>query len=256
MTDSPTASQTSAPPAKPVQYRGTVKAMRSLISDIRHIDIAVSEPGPIAFRPGQSIRLRIPTAPGQKELFRNYSFASPPHESDHLELIIRRVPKGVGTGWIFEQLQVGMEVQFVGPFGRFGLSDTTLPMVWIAGGSGIAPFYSMLRHMHRTGIHRPCRLFFGAPSSDGLVLVDQMRRFEAQLDGFQYVPVVDSPAPGWTGQTGLVTAAVERCLAPDQPCEAYICGAPGMVAAAKTLLQAKGVPAERIFTDSLLGQDG
>ncbi len=250
------ASTPSAKPAAAIASRfvGVVESIRHLTADIRNIRIALRDPSEIRFHPGQTIRLKIPTPAGQKEVFRMYSLANPPQDSHAVELCVRHVPGGVGTSWIFHQLAVGDEVSFFGPYGRFGLSDSSTPMVWIAGGSGISPFWSMLRYMKESGMSRECRLFLGAATRKDLPLLDEMRRFEQQADWFHFTPVIASPAGDapWDGHVGLLAEVIEKEVNHGTPVEAYLCGPPALIESSLGVLAAKGIGPDKIFFDKFI----
>ena len=86
-----------------------------------------------------------------------------------------------------------------GPYGDFRLSDTDAPMVFVAGGSGMAPFVSILHHMRNTNINRKVKYFFGGNTLKDLCLDEQMKEFEEALDGFEFIPVVANPEKAKAG---------------------------------------------------------
>ena len=233
-------------------YRGVVERIRPMTADIREVRIALAEPESIEFVAGQYIQLEAPACGDNPEsVYRAYSLSGPPEETSHIELIIRLVPGGICTTWVFERLAEGDEVAFNGPYGEFRLSETDREMIWIAGGSGMAPFGSMVRHMKAQGLARPCRFFFGALGQDDLFLQDELRRMETELEGFRFIPALSAEPPDsdWSGERGLITDVVDRNVAAGSPAEAYLCGSAGMIDAAIAVLQAKGIAEDRIFYD-------
>ena len=235
------------------KYTGLVERIRDLTQDIRQLRIRLVEPDTIDFAAGQNIRLEVPphAAAGEK-VHRNYSFANPPSDSRGVELIVHRVPGGIATTWIFTVLREGDEVRFIGPFGRFGLSPTDRPMVWVAGGSGMSPFWSMLRQMREQKSRRECTYFYGALAVRDLFFTEELLEMEKGLPNFRYVPALSAPAPGddWSGETGLITDVMDRRVTDVADKEFYLCGSGGMVTAALEVLRARGVPPDRILYDS------
>ena len=138
-----------------------------------------------------------------------------------------------------------------GPYGDFRLSDTDAPIVCIAGGSGMAPIRSILHHMKNTDNKREAIYYFGANKVKELFYIDEMKTFEAELNNFQFEPVVATPEEeeNWPGQIGLVTEAVQRDLKNASQCEAYLCGSPGMIDASIKILLELGMTEEKIFFD-------
>lgn len=202
--------------------------------------------------PGQYIQLRTPVyEKSGEEVYRAYSISSDPAEEGTIELIIRLVPGGICTTYCFDYLKVGDEMKINGPYGDFMLSDSDSPIVFIAGGSGMAPIKCILHHMKNTQNKRKAVYYFGANEPDELYLVDLMKEFERELADFRFVPVVSGPCEdGALGcEMGLVTHAVERNLKNAAECEAYLCGSPGMIDASIDVLEKLGMSEDKIFYD-------
>ncbi len=90
-----------------------------------------------------------------------YSIASNPRETDHIEFIIRMVPKGKATTYVHKALEVGDSVIVTGPYGDFYLQeDSNKDMICIAGGSGKAPIRSILHYLRDQGMPRKVKYFF------------------------------------------------------------------------------------------------
>jgi Na+-transporting NADH:ubiquinone oxidoreductase subunit F len=229
-----------------------VERIRDLTYDTKELRIRLVDPPEITFTPGQYLQLVAPEYRGNPEpVYRAYSVSSPPSEKNAAELIIRLVPDGICTTWVFKVLKQNDEVQMNGPYGNFRLSDTDREMFWIAGGSGMAPFWGIVRHMAENNIQRKCTYFFGALTTKDLYLVDELREIEKKLPNFKFVPALSKPGPDdkWEGETGLITEVAERHITQGTDAEAYLCGSGGMIDASIKVLKAKGIPEERIFYD-------
>lgn len=234
------------------RFTAAVERIRDLTHDIKELRLRLLDPPEIQFTPGQYIQLEVPPYGDNPEpVYRAYSISSTPSDRGHVELIIRLVPGGICTTWVFTRLKPGDTVAFNGPHGDFRLSDTPREMVWIAGGSGMAPFWGMARHMLQHRIQRPCTYFFGAVATRDLFFLDEFRQLEAQLPTFRFVPALSGNPhdDGWTGERGLITHVVDRHVAAGDDKEAYLCGSSGMIDAAVKVLKAKGITEERIFYD-------
>jgi len=234
------------------EFRGRVESIRDMTHDIKLIRIALIEPESIEFAPGQYVQLCAPAYGSNPDpVYRAYSIASDPFDDTIIELIVRLVPGGICTTWVFEYLKEGDEVLLNGPYGEFSLSESDREMAWIAGGSGMAPFWSMIRHMKRNGIARKCTYFFGAVQKRDLFLLDELHSLADQLDWFTFIPALSSPADEdqWTGQTGLITEVVGRHLERGPQTEGYLCGSAGMIDASVKVLSDNGVPEAEIFYD-------
>lgn len=234
------------------EYTCKCAAIRDLTHDMKLFRFEMVEPKTIDYIPGQYIQLLTPVyEKSGEEVYRAYSIASDPADKSAIELIIRLVPGGICTTYCFEYLKVGDEVMMNGPYGEFRLSETEAPIVFIAGGSGMAPIKCMLHEMKNTGNHRKATYYFGANKVKELCLGDLMSQFESELTDFTYIPVVAAPEEDerWDGERGLVTKAVERNLKNADQYEAYLCGSPGMIDAAIEALKKIGVSEDKIFYD-------
>lgn len=223
-----------------------------LTGDIKQFRLELQEPPTLDYVPGQYVQLLTPAyAKNKEEVYRAYSIASDPAQKNIIELIIRLVPEGICTTYCFEHLKVSDEVKLNGPYGDFRLAETDRPIVFIAGGSGMAPIKCMLHYMKNTSNGRQAAYYFGANTVSELFLLDAMRDFESALSSFRFVPVVATPEANehWEGEVGLVTDAVRRDLKDAANHEAYLCGSPGMIDAAVKVLKELGVQEDRIFFD-------
>jgi len=223
-----------------------------LTYDIKQFRFDLVEPDGMDFIPGQYIQLLTPAyKKGVEQVYRAYSVSSNPARKDSIELIIRLVPGGICTTYCFDYLKVGDEVRLNGPYGDFHLSDTDVPIVFIAGGSGMAPIKCILHNMKNTGNKRKATYYFGANKVEELFLLGEMKQFEEELANFTFVPVVVGSEDGkkWSGEIGFVTDAVRRNVKNAPESEAYLCGSPGMIDASIAVLKELGMPEEAIFYD-------
>ena len=234
------------------EYKCECDNITDLTHDMKQFRLKLIEPKTIDFIPGQYIQLLSPVyEKSSEEVYRAYSISSDPTQKDSIELIIKLVPGGICTTYCFKYLKVGDEMTFNGPYGDFRLSETNAQIVFIAGGSGMAPIKCILHDMKNTNNKRKAIYYFGANKISELFLLDKMKEFESDLADFKFVPAIANPQnnENWNGETGLVTEAVQRTLKNASDCEAYLCGSPGMIdAAIKTLLEL-GMKEERIFFD-------
>jgi flavorubredoxin/Na+-transporting NADH:ubiquinone oxidoreductase subunit NqrF len=233
-------------------YSATVDAIEPMTHDIHRVRMTLNDGAEMAFSAGQYLKLDVPASiAGQEDVSRAFSLASNPADKNRADLIIRRVPDGLCTNWVFNDLSAGDTVSFAGPFGEFELTDTDREMVWVAGGSGLSPFIAMLHELDHQGSTRPVRLFFGAVAKRDLYLLEWLARFASTHDWFSFIPALSVPAEddAWDGETGLITEVLDRHLAQDSEAEAYLCGSPGMLAACVDVLCRKGIPADRTFFD-------
>lgn len=235
------------------EFKAVVDAVEDLTYDIKLFRFKLTDPETIEYKAGQYIQFQAPEYGDVAEsVYRAYSMSSLPAQKDIVELMVRLVPEGICTTYMFEYLKNGDEVTFTGPFGDFYLRDTDARMICIAGGSGMAPIRSILFSMSDEEIvRRKPIFFFGARSKADLFLLDEWAAFEEKHPDFKFVPALSQPEPedDWKGETGRITDVVERYIESGDGSEGYLCGSPGMLNACLTVLGEKGIPEERIFYD-------
>jgi Na+-transporting NADH:ubiquinone oxidoreductase subunit F len=234
------------------EYTCKCTEITDLTHDIKQFRFELVEPKTMDYIPGQYVQLLTPAyKKSSEEVYRAYSIASDPAQKNIIDLIVRLVPGGICTTYCFEYLKIGDEVKLNGPYGEFRLSETNATIVFIAGGSGMAPIKCMLHHMKNTQSKRKATYYFGANQPRELFHLDLMKEFEKQLPDFNFVPVVAKPKDGETSnyETGFVTDAVRRGLKNAPEAEAYLCGSPGMIEAAIKVILELGMDEKNIFYD-------
>jgi len=200
------------------------------------------------FLPGQFIDLLL--AQGKR---RSYSIASSPSRPGEIELHIRHLEGGLFSEQAFSILKERDILRFEGPLGATYLrEDSERPILMVGGGTGFAPLQSMLETLLEKESPRPVHLYVGARTRDGLYRDELARRFAAASRQLRYVAVLSEPTPacGWSGRTGLVHAAALADLPDLAEFDAYVCGAPAMVEAARRDFAAAGLPEDRFFADA------
>jgi Na+-transporting NADH:ubiquinone oxidoreductase subunit F len=223
--------------------------------DIKQFRLRFTEGQKMKYTPGQYVQVLAPRyEKSNEEVYRAYSISSDPKETDYIELIIRLVPEGICTTYMFEYLKKGAQIMINGPYGHFYLRDTDTPIIFIAGGSGIAPIKCMLHHMVNTNTTRKSIFFFGVRTTKDLFLVEEMRAFEKPLKDFKFIPVVSQPEPeaSWQGATGRVTNVAEEYLKKQVDAaqyEGYLCGSPGMIESSVAILKKFNITEDRIYYD-------
>jgi ferredoxin-NADP reductase len=205
-------------------------------------------------RAGQHYDLRL-TAPDGYQAERSYSIASPPEQTGEIELTVELIEEGEVSGYLYEGVEVGDQLELRGPIGGYfvwpaGAPDA--PLLLIGGGSGVVPLMSMLRHRQRAGLRNPVVLLFSVRSPDEVIYQQELEDL-AQTDPIftlQLTYTRHAPA-NWTGyQRRLDAAMLTEALAhlPGAP-QCYICGPTGLVENAATLLQSQGLPDDAIRTE-------
>jgi Na+-transporting NADH:ubiquinone oxidoreductase subunit F len=241
-----------------IRHFGNVISINDLTYDIKEITVELSDPDGISFKAGQFIQLVIPPYESiTGTTLRSFSLSSRTSDPKHAQLIIRYVPDGLATTYIHRHLTVGDEIQFTGPYGDFHIRDTAADIIFVAGGSGMAPIRSMLYDLYEKGVNnRPIWFFFGAKTIKDLFYMEELLSLQAKWNNFHFIPALSSPesTDAWNGEKGLITEVLDRYLSgiliEDKEKEGYLCGSPGMIKACCDIFNKNGVPADKLYYDS------
>jgi MocE subfamily Rieske [2Fe-2S] domain protein len=193
----------------------------------------------------------------------NYSMACDPWTESILRFNVRIAtpppgqdcPPGVGSAYLFN-LQPGDSMSAVGPFGDFHIKPTLKEMVYLGGGSGMAPLRAHLTHLfesRKTG--RRVSFWYGARSKQEIFYQDHFQALAARCSNFHFHLALSAPLPedDWTGHRGFLHEVVlKQYLAghANVPAvEFYLCGPPQMIAACLAMLHGLGVADSQIAYD-------
>ena len=220
-------------------YSGTVVRLEALTPTVRGIWLKLDRP--IRFQAGQYINLEVAALNGQSRAF---SLANPPGEAGVVELNVRIVPGGQVTTWLHEKLKVGDELKLSGPYGRFFVKKSAnVPLIFMAGGSGLSSPKSMIEDLLNEGCQLPMTLVYGQRSRAELYYHDEFTELAAKHANFTYVPALSSEPDGsdWSGARGFVHEAAKAHFGNDfRGHKAYLCGPPAMIEACiSTLMQGR-----------------
>ena len=232
------------------EFKSTVEAITPLTHDTRMFRFRLEEPSEISFKPGQFVQFRIPKA-GEE---RAYSIASSPNDKNIVELIVRLVPGGLCTTYMFNKLKVGDPIFLTGPYGDFYLREETEdPIVCVAGGSGSAPIRSIINYLKEKNSGRTIRSFYGGRTPKDIYFTEYYEEVAKELKDFRHIPAISEcgteESACWAGEEGLVTEVMERHLTDVSNFEAYMCGPPIMLKKSTELLIKHGINKDRVYFD-------
>ncbi len=228
---------------------GKVIRIENETADTRRFWIEVPELDVFDFIPGQFVTLDLPIHEKVNKRWRSYSIASWPDGTNVFELVIVLDTRGLGTPYLFEQVNVGSELIFRGPQGVFTLKeplDTDLFL--ICTGTGIAPFRSMVHHIKNNNIaHKNIYLIFGCRTKSTLLYYDELKQLQQTLPGFKYLPTLSREE--WDGYSGYVHPIYEALCAERTPARFYLCGWKGMLDETKKRILEMGYDKKQIHVE-------
>ena len=224
----------------------TVTAVTQETPSVRTIELAVPEwPG---HRAGQHLDVRL-TAEDGYTAERSYSIAAAPGEP--VAITVERLEGGEVSPYLTEELRAGDKLELRGPIGGYFVWEPGDggPLMLLAGGSGVVPLRSILRHRRRSGSDVPARLLYSARTLPDVI-------YRGELDqGHDETQVIytltRSQPPGWNGHTGRIDQALltQAAWAAETNPLAFICGPTSFVETAAAGLVSLGYPPERVKTE-------
>lgn len=211
------------------------------------------KPSGFVFQPGQYGGFTLIDSglePGANT--RRFSILSAPHDP-HLAIATRIQSSSYKR--VLNELKNGSEMKFAGPTGTFTLhADQNTPAVFIAGGIGITPFYSMIRHAVETHSNQKMYLFYGNQSRDDAAFLAELEKIAIIHPHFKLIATMANPDPTWNGETGFITYEMIKKHIPNISAPIYyVCGSPAMVNAMHEILNELEINEDRICTEDFPG---
>lgn len=178
------------------------------------------------FKPGQFIILDLPISDKRTKRWRSYSIANTPNDENIIELCIVRLEDGQGTGYLFDEAEVGTPIKFKGPQGIFTIPSTleSQKLVMICTGTGVAPFRSMLQYIREGNLpFKNIELIFGTRYEEGILYREELEKMASESDNFTY-SVTLSRQNDWEGEQGYVHDIYLDHCQNEADTKYYLCG--------------------------------
>lgn len=196
--------------------------------------------GEIAFLPGQFVIVEWPEKlPGIK---RSYSISSSPLQKKCICLTFKK--EGRFTTTMFDDAAVGDKLIVRGPIGHFVLDEfVKKDIVFLAGGTGIAPFRSMIQFMLEKKIPRKMTLFYSSKTPEEFIFYRELQALQAQFPQFTVLfTATRCKDPSWNGFCERISVPlIKKTVANCKECIFYICGPKEMVDNLAKALEDEGI---------------
>lgn len=229
----------------PDYHTATIEGLERLSHDVTHLVLRIPSAQDVRFHPGQYLNIML-----EDGTPRSFSMASPP-SGDLFDLHIRRVPGGRFTERLYDQYQVGDTLDVELPLGDFKYrSEDQRPILLVAGGTGLAPLKAIIESLREREDAPQILLYWGVRGHPDLYMDNALRDLKQDFQDFHYVPVLSQPESDWAGRKGYVHLAVCEDFNDLSHFDAYLCGPPPMIDSAKDAFIKRGLPIDRIFSDS------
>ncbi len=212
------------------------KTLNLIVSEIRHETDStttfrlVSEDGYLPpFQAGQYINLFVEV--GKVRTSRPYSISSAPSQSGYYDITVRRVENGFVSGYLLDDVKPGDTFISTSPAGHFYYNPLIHgdDLVFLAGGSGITPFLSMIREATNLNLDRQIHLIYGSRTEEDVIVLKELNDRAANHSNLTVSPVISEPSENYEGVTGFITAELIRDLTGDTSNKTfYVCGPEAM----------------------------
>ncbi|MFM0027343.1 benzoate 1,2-dioxygenase electron transfer component BenC [Paraburkholderia madseniana] len=232
----------------PSSHQGRIVACQRASDTTIAFSVELENRADLSFLAGQYVNIRVPGT----DQTRSYSFSSGPSEP-RLSFLVRNVRQGVMSSWLCESAKVGDQIEIRGPLGSFYLRPIERPVLFLAGGTGLAPFLSMLDKIVADGGNPyPIHMIFGVNSDEDLVGIDRLETYAQRLPNFTYACTVSSPDSAHPNK-GYVTHHISASQLNDGDADVYLCGPPPMVDAVRNFLSAEGLTPRNFYYEKFAG---
>lgn len=209
-----------------------------------------------SYKPGQFVTLELSI--DGKLVRRSYTISSSPSRPNNFSITVKRVPSGLVSNWLYENMQVGSEIFINGPSGKFScIPHARKKLLMISGGSGVTPLMSMLRWLADTAADVEVIFINNVRSPADIIFEQELHylstRFGESLKLF-IVPGRITPGRAWNGLTGSFNETLLRTVAPDfAERQVYVCGPVGYMQMVESLLEKMQFPMSFFSQESFGG---
>ena len=181
------------------------------------------------FQAGQYINLFVDI--GGIRTSRPYSISSPPNQNGYYEIAVRRVEDGFVSDYLLESVKVGDRLESTAPTGNFYYHPLFHgeDLVFLAGGSGITPFMSMIREVTDCGLPRKIHLLYGSQRPDDVIFGEELEERARRHENLRVTLVISGPPGGYEGYTGFITEKLMKNVLGNVSGKTfYVCGPEAM----------------------------
>jgi ferredoxin-NADP reductase len=204
-------------------------------------------------RAGQHYDIRL-TAEDGYQAQRSYSIASEPERENEVDITVERIDDGEVSTYLHDVLVPGDRIEARGPIGGYFVWEATMddPLLLIAGGSGVVPLMSMIRHRAAAGAQNPTSLLYSSRNFEDIIYYSELEKLHSSNHGAQvFHTLTRSQPPDWRGYARRIDQEMLKEVA--QPLgrsvQVFICGPTLLVEAAANALVKIGIRSNQIRTE-------
>jgi len=204
-------------------------------------------------RAGQHYDIRL-TAEDGYQAQRSYSIASEPEREGEVDITVERINDGEVSTYLHDVIVPGDRIEARGPIGGYFVWEATMdePLLLIAGGSGVVPLMSMLRHRAAAGAKNSTSLLYSSRNFEDIIYYNELEKLRSANNGVQvFHTLTRSQSPGWKSYSRRIDQDMLKEVA--QPLgravQVFICGPTLLVESAANGLVQIGINSNQIRTE-------
>ncbi len=229
----------------------TVKSIQDETERVKTITLTL--PHWMSHLAGQHYDIRL-TADDGYQAQRSYSISSEPERQGEIDLTVEKIPEGEVSPYLHDILVPGDRIEVRGPIGGYFVwdGDRQEPLVLIAGGSGIVPLMSMLRHREVRKEKPPARLLYSSRTFEDIIFYKELEVLQKEKDGLKvFHTLTRTQPPGWKGYSRRIDRKMlnDVIQSLERPFQVFICGPTLLVESASAELVGLGIPPKNIRTE-------
>ena len=207
------------------------------------------------YLPGQFCTLHLEI--DGKPVKRSYTISSTPTRPFNLEITVKRVPGGLVSNWLPDNVRVGDEIIVDGPRGSFCMRPGEIPkkVLLIGAGSGVTPCMSMARYLYDLAADVDVQFLNCVRSPDDIIYDTEINMITSRSQNFAPVLIAASRGSGdWSGLCGRINTQMLQQSVPDLAERTiYMCGPAGFMDAVRNILGELGYDMAKLHTESFGG---
>lgn len=231
-----------------MKFETTIKEIIPRISDVT--SYRFPRPAELSYKPGQFFFVTLKW--NGKELTHHFSFSSSPTEEGFFEFTKKLTDHEYSLA--LKAAKVGDWARIDAPYGQFTFEGEYPKVALLAGGIGVTPFVGIIKNATDKQLPNRITLFYGCRTPQDLAFRRELEAMTEANRNLKLVLLINAPAPDWTGHTGIVTADLIAKELPDYEDNVfYCCGPPPMVTAMQKMIEAMGLPEEKLKLEYFTG---
>jgi ferredoxin-NADP reductase len=210
-------------------------------------------PAWMSHRAGQHYDIRL-TAEDGYQAQRSYSIASEPEREGEVDITVEHIDDGEVSTYMHDVLVPGDRIEARGPIGGYFVWEATMkePLLLIAGGSGVVPLMSMIRHRAAAGAKNPTSLLYSSRNFEDIIYYDELEKLRSANHGVQvFHALTRSQPPDWKGYSRRIDQDMlkEAAQTLGRSVQVFICGPTLLVESVANSLVKVGINSNQIRTE-------